>query len=257
MNQEINTDNKKNKEIKTKKERKKREVKCLDKYYFDSLNIHEIGIDEAGRGPMFGRVYTAAVILPKDDTFNHSLMKDSKKFTSTKKIKEAADYIKNNALNWSISYATEKEIDNINIRNATHLAMHRAINKILYQRISNNNIDVDDYFLLVDGRDFKPFTMIRNNDNNNDNESKIEQIANICIEGGDNKYSSIAAASILAKVARDEYIEELCKQDDRLNIRYGILKNKGYGTAEHMNGIKTYGITENHRKTFGLCKDYI
>ena len=104
---------------------------------------------------------------------------------------------------------------------------------------------------FVDGRDFKKYTVLHEDD-------IINMLSNICIEGGDNKYSAIAAASILAKVERDEYIEDLClKDEERLNIRYGILKNKGYGTAEHMNGIKTYGITNNHRKTFGLCRDYI
>tara|TARA_B110001450_G_scaffold233285_1_gene236480 strand:- start:5336 stop:6013 length:678 start_codon:yes stop_codon:yes gene_type:complete len=217
---------------------------CLDKYY-NETNKYEIGIDEAGRGPMFGRVYAAAVILPKDETFNHLLMKDSKKFTSDKKILEAYEYIKTNAIKWGVGFCSEYEIDNINIRNATHNAMHKAIKNLNLD--INENI-IDDYLILVDGRDFKQYTIINND--------SINMIPNICIEGGDNKYSSIAAASILAKVERDKYIKELCEKDDRLNIRYGLLKNKGYGTSEHMNGIKTYGITQYHRKTFGICKNY-
>lgn len=231
-----------NKENKCKKNKI---VKCLNKYYNDNTDIFEIGIDEAGRGPMFGRVYASAVILPKDDTFKHHLMKDSKKFSSSKKIKEVSEYIKNNSIKWAIGYSTEDEIDKINIRNATHIAMHRAISKII------DNKECDKYFLLVDGRDFKPYININT-------ETEIaSQIGNICIEGGDNKYSNIAAASILAKVARDEYIEDLCKNDEKLDIRYGLLKNKGYGTSQHMNGINTYGITKHHRKTFGICANYI
>ena len=94
-------------------------------------DVIEIGVDEVGRGPMFGRVYTAAVILPKDDSFEHSKMKDSKKFHSKKKIKEVSDYIKENAIAWSIEWEDEKVIDEINIRNATHSAMHKAIKNII------------------------------------------------------------------------------------------------------------------------------
>ena len=78
----------------------------------------------------------------------------------------------------------------------------------------------------------------------------------MCVEGGDNKYAHIAAASILAKVSRDEYIEELCENDPTLNEKYDLLKNKGYGTKKHMDGIKEYGISRHHRKTFGICREY-
>lgn len=222
-----------------------KQTKCLNKYY-NTINKYEIGIDEAGRGPMFGRVYAAAVILPKDESFNHSLMKDSKKFSSEKKIIEVSEYIKENAIKWGIGFSTEREIDDINIRNATHNAMHNAI-KNLNLNLNDNNI-LKDYFILVDGRDFKQFVIV--------NDDNINIIPNICIEQGDNKYSSIAAASILAKVERDKYIKELCLKDENLDIRYNLLKNKGYGTKDHINGIKKYGITNHHRKSFGICKNF-
>ena len=199
----------------------------------------EIGVDEVGRGPMFGRVYAAAVILPKDNSFDHFKMKDSKKFHSKKKIKEVADYIKMNAIAWNIAWEDEKVIDEINIRNATHSAMHKAIKNLYTNK---------DTLLLVDGNDFKPVVVFRNN--------SLEQIPHVSIEGGDNKYTSIAAASILAKVERDEYIKELCNEYNFLVERYDLNNNKGYGTKKHMEGIHKYGITEWHRKSFGICKSF-
>lgn len=210
--------------------------------YINDNNCVEIGVDEVGRGPMFGRVYTAAVILPKDNTFDHSKMKDSKKFHSKKKIKEVSDYIKEKSIAWSISWEDEKVIDDVNIRNATHSAMHKAIKNIYKE--DNNTL------LLVDGNDFKPFVLF------NKSHETLIQVPHVTIEGGDNKYTSIAAASILAKVARDEYIQELCKENPQLNERYDIENNKGYGTKKHLDGIMKYGITEWHRKTFGICKQF-
>jgi len=243
---------------KSKKTRKPRTVikheKLLSCYDTNSKSI-EIGIDEAGRGPMLGRVYTAAVILPKDDSYDHSLMKDSKRFHSEKKIKEAAEYIKKNAIMWNVQYAEKEEIDKYNIRNATHKSMHRCVLDII-QRLNQSNNDIDrhsdmqsgnEYHLLVDGNDFKPY-MIMSMDEG------LVQIPHTCIEGGDNKYSAIAAASILAKVARDNYIDELCKEHPLLDERYGLLSNKGYGTKTHMDGIKKYGISQFHRTSFGICK---
>jgi ribonuclease HII len=245
---------------KSKKTRKPRTVikheKLLSCYDTNSKSI-EIGIDEAGRGPMLGRVYTAAVILPKDDSYDHSLMKDSKRFHSEKKIKEAAEYIKKNAIMWNVQYAEKEEIDKYNIRNATHKSMHRCVLDII-QRLNQSNNDNDndrhsdmqsgnEYHLLVDGNDFKPY-MIMSMDEG------LVQIPHTCIEGGDNKYSAIAAASILAKVARDNYIDELCKEHPLLDERYGLLSNKGYGTKTHMDGIKKYGISQFHRTSFGICK---
>lgn len=215
------------------------------KPYYCEENQFEIGIDEAGRGPMLGRVYTAAVVLPKDNSFNHSLMKDSKRFTSIKKINEAAEYIKKNALAYSVTYETEESIDKINIRQATLKAMHSAVGNCLTQ------LNSSDVMLLVDGCDFKPYMLL---DVVN---GEYKQIPNTCIEGGDNKYTAIAAASILAKVERDAYIEALCTEYPYLDDRYDILKNKGYGTKKHLDGIKKHGITAFHRRTYGICKNYV
>jgi ribonuclease HII len=228
-------------DIKTNKSRVLKKSVMLNAFYNNDECI-EIGVDEVGRGPMFGRVYTAAVILPKDASFDHSKMKDSKKFHSKKKIKEVSDYIKENALAWCIEWEDEKIVDEINIRNATHSAMHKSI-KTIYK-------DDKDTLLLVDGNDFKPFIIFNKNNNS------LEQVPHVAIEGGDNKYSSIAAASILAKVARDEYIYDLCKEYPYLQERYDIENNKGYGTKKHMEGIRMFGITEWHRKSFGICKQF-
>ena len=226
-------------------------VNCLQKKYNTSnSSIMEIGIDEAGRGPMFGRVYSAAVILPSNEEFKYELLKDSKKFTSEKKINEVAEYIKTNALFWSVSYEDEKTIDSINIRQATLCAMHKAISELIKQNNSLANLNSNEcYYLLVDGNDFKPYTYYC------ETTHIIKQINHILIEGGDNKFCSIAAASILAKVERDKYIRELCSNFPKLNIYYGLLTNKGYGTSKHMEGIKKYGISNWHRITYGCCKE--
>ena len=228
-------------EKKTKNNKQQTKQQLLNVSYYNDDNIIEIGIDEVGRGPMFGRVYTAAVILPKEG-FDHSKMKDSKKFHSKKKINEVSEYIKENAIAWSIQWEDEKIIDKINIRNATHSAMHKAIKEI-YDKENDKN-----YVLLVDGNDFKPYIVIK--------ENILEQVSHVCIEGGDNKYTSIAAASILAKVARDAYIDELCVLNPELIEKYDLSNNKGYGTKKHMDGISEHGITEWHRRSFGICKTF-
>lgn len=215
----------------------------LNKSYSSDNDIYEIGIDEAGRGPLFGRVYSAAVILPKDN-FDFSQIKDSKKFHSKKKINKVADYIKENALYWNVSYEDECTIDRINILNATQWCMHKSINGIL----DNNYDNSKKYLLLVDGTYFIPYSRIL--------DDKTEKINHVCIESGDNLYASIAAASILAKVERDKYIEELCEENIDLKEKYSIHTNKGYGAKKHLEGIKKYGISKWHRKTFGICKNY-
>jgi ribonuclease HII len=241
--------------IKIKKTRL-RSVFNLNRYYFDDTNILEIGADEAGRGPLFGRVYSAAVILPKDDSFDHSKMKDSKKFHSKKQIDEAADYIKKNALAWYVSFEDEKTIDQINILQATQKAMHNAIletrnqyNELMKKQSKKETNDYK-FFLLIDGNYFNPITYF------NKTTLKLESFPYSCIEGGDNKYTAIAAASILAKVERDKYIEQLCKENPELIEKYGIDQNKGYGAKRHLDGIKEHGITIWHRRSFGICKSF-
>lgn len=197
--------------------------------YSEDPTVIECGIDEAGRGPMFGRVYTACVILPQEG-FDHSKIKDSKRFSSKKKLLEVYQYIKEHSVDFSVSYAEPSLIDEINIRQATLETMHQAINGLKYKPD----------LLLVDGCDFKPYPDIRYT----------------TIEGGDNWYTPIAAASILAKVERDKYVEELCVQHPFLDERYGLVKNKGYGTKQHMEGIKKYGISIWHRRSFGICKKF-
>jgi ribonuclease HII len=196
----------------------------------------EAGIDEAGRGPLFGRVYTSCVILPQNG-FDYSNIKDSKRFTSDKKIRLVAEHIKQNAIAYAVTYRDEKQIDKDNILQATIHSMHEAICKLA----------IKPDCILVDGHYFKPYTIF------NASQGKLEQIPHICCKGGDNKYVSIAAASILSKVSRDDYINDLCKRFAFLDEYYGLSKNKGYGTKQHMEGIKTYGITRWHRLSFSPC----
>jgi ribonuclease HII len=212
----------------------------LNKFYNEDSELLEIGIDEAGRGPLFGRVYTGAVVLPKDVDFEFDKMKDSKKFNSVKKINEVAEYIKEKALAWSVTYNDEKVVDNINIRQSVLSSMHNSIKNVM--------TDDNEYLLLVDGNDFRPYMMFK--------DDEYLPVKHICIEGGDNKYCAIAAASILAKTERDKYIYELCEENPELKEKYGIDRNKGYGTKTHLDGIKNFGITKWHRKTYGICKDY-
>jgi ribonuclease HII len=233
----------------------------LKKSYNEAEKVYEIGVDEVGRGPLFGRVYTAAVILPKDDSFDCSMVKDSKKFHSKKKIEEASQYVKEHALAWYISFEDEKTIDEINILQATQSSMHTSIlevrkqlNKKLKEKGDEEKRKIEgkdySYSLLIDGNYFKPLTFLDKKTN------KIESFPYITVEGGDNKYASIAAASILAKVERDRYIDELCEQNPTLSEYYGIDSNKGYGAKRHMDGIKEHGITIWHRRSFGICKNY-
>lgn len=190
-----------------------------------------IGVDEAGRGPLLGRVYTAAVLLPDD--FDVSLLKDSKKFTSDKKIKEVYEYIKQNA-KYCITYQDEGYIDKVNILNATIKSMQQSVYGLL------NTYELSDVKIYVDGTQFKPCFY------------KDKWIPYECVIKGDSLHKCISAASILAKVERDEYIRELCKQHPVLDERYGLFKNKGYGTKIHIEGIRKYGYSEYHRKSFKL-----
>ncbi len=196
----------------------------------------EVGIDEVARGCLAGPVFSAAVIWPHeiDEEYRHmeDMIKDSKKL-SRKRRAVLREFIENFSLDYSVAYVDAEEIDKVNILNATHNAMHKAI--------SNLNIVPD--HLLIDGNSFKPYY-------HND-----ELIDNTCVIEGDKTYISIAAASILAKEYHDDYIKELCKNDEKLN-RYDWCNNMCYGTKKHLDAIKEYGITKYHRKTFGINKNY-
>ena len=217
----------------------------LQKCFNGDSNKIEIGVDEAGRGPLFGRLYVAAVVLPKHSTtFRYDLMKDSKRFSSEKKIREVAEYIKANAVAWTVRYADSDLIDEINIRQAVLRTMRECCRDIIEKTDGNP----DTYCLLIDGNDFPAYTMF-----DSETETLVE-VESHTVEGGDNQYTCIAAASILAKVARDEWIYELCLKHPDLKEWYGIDRNKGYGTGEHMRGIKERGITCWHRRSYGPCK---
>lgn len=198
----------------------------------DDKDVLEAGIDEAGRGCLCGRVYTAAVILPEtfpDNMYKH--IRDSKKISKEKR-KILSNYIKVNAVSYCITYSEPEEIDEINILQATMKSMHKAL----------DGLSMVPEGLLVDGNYFKTYRL-----------KGGMMIPFRTVEGGDNKYMNIAAASILAKVAHDEYINDILEKEPELE-KYGWRKNMGYGTADHINAIKKYGICKYHRKSFGPCK---
>ena len=215
--------------------------------YFDITNKYEIGIDECARGPLFGRLYVAATILPKDDSFCHSEMKDSKKIHSIKKMRELSDYIKQHAISWHIHYIEHDVIDSINIRQAVLQGMRECVKQMLLKMGSYGNIN--DYFIVVDGNDFLPYIYF------NETENELVTVPHTTVEKGDNTYSFIAAASILAKNAHDEYMLDLCEKYPELKTRYFLHENVGYGTKKHLDGIREHGITQWHRKSFGICKN--
>lgn len=203
--------------------------------------VYDVGVDEAGRGPLFGRVYTAAVVL--GETVDTSLLKDSKKFHSAKKLKHVADHIREHALAWSVTYSDEKQIDNLNVLHATIDSMHRSVRGLL----EKDEMRGRDVRLLIDGNYFKP--MFR------DDDGKV--LAHTCIEHGDAEVGCISAASILAKDARDTYILELCEEHPMLKEKYMMHKHKGYGTKAHMDALALHGPTEWHRMSFGPCSGKI
>jgi ribonuclease HII len=227
------------------------ENNCGLKISYTDDEKFEIGVDEAGRGPMFGPVYVAAVILPKGAEFAeiHDDLKDSKRFTSKKKIEKLAARIKETAIAWSVKSASHEVIDKINIRQAVLKSMHAAISD------SIKNVPQHAVRLLIDGNDFPPY-MTMSMDPSGNGAGMLTQVPHVTIEGGDNKYTAIAAASILAKVDRDAFIDDLCEKHNYLKDHYKIHTNKGYGTMHHMAGIRAHGISPWHRKSYGLCKKY-
>ena len=180
----------------------------------------EAGCDEAGRGPLAGPVFAAAVILPKD--FHHPLLNDSKQMTE-KARRELRPIIESEAIAWAVEQVAAEEIDKLNILWASVTGMQRAVLKL----------KVKPEFLLIDGNKFRPFGPYTRKD--------YETVVH-----GDATYACIAAASVLAKTYRDEYMVELVKQYPQ----YGWDSNKGYPTPEHIAAIKKYGLTEHHRKSF-------
>ena len=196
------------------------------KILYNKLNENEIeaGLDEAGRGPLIGRVY-AAVVNWGDTPINDNVM-DSKKL-SPKKRKEVLEWIQKNVDEWAVGSAEADEIDSINILEATKLAMLRALKQLEFK---------PDY-LIIDGIGW---------------EKKIQSYNIKSIIKGDSNYYSIAAASIIAKEYHDEYIKSLCINHPELVDKYDLLNNMGYGTPKHIEGIKKYGLSEFHRKSFKL-----
>jgi ribonuclease HII len=185
---------------------------------FQSILL-EAGCDEAGRGCLAGPVVAAAVILPKD--FNLPGLNDSKQLSERKRL-QLRPLIEEQALAWAVAEVDHQEIDQINILNASFLAMHRALAKL----------KIAPEFIAVDGNRFK----------------KYEQLPHTCVVKGDAKYQNIAAASILAKTYRDDLMEQL----DTAYPIYNWKQNKGYPTQEHRDAVLKYGLSPFHRKTFQL-----
>jgi ribonuclease HII len=218
-------------------------------YDEDHPDVVEIALDECGRGPLFGRVYAAAVVLPRDPAaFDTTRMKDSKLIHSKKQMKELAEYIRSHAVATSVQYQEAEVVDRVNILQADMLCMHACIRDMLASSSVVSNKNMKNMTILVDGNYFKPFSVY------DETTESMYMMPHTTIEQGDGKYASIAAASILAKYERDTYIEELCQTYPVLRERYALDRNMGYGTAAHLDGIARYGITQWHRKTFGRCK---
>jgi len=190
-------------------------------------DLTECGTDEAGRGCLAGPVTAAAVILP--DHFINKTLNDSKKLTEIQR-KKLRPLIEKEAIAFGITHVMMDEIDKINILNASILGMQRSIDQIM---LSRKRITLQ--HILVDGNKFKPY----------------KDIPHSCIIKGDGKYLSIAAASVLAKTARDAYMEKIHEEFPM----YNWAKNKGYPTLEHREAIRKHGITKYHRKSFRLLPE--
>jgi len=192
----------------------------LKSHYYEDLI--EAGCDEAGRGCLAGSVYAAAVILPPD--YQNELLNDSKKLTAKKRY-ALREEIERDAIAWAVGIVTPEEIDKINILNASFLAMHRALDQL----------QVRPEAVIVDGNRFKPY----------------QDLPSTTIVKGDGKYLSIAAASILAKTYRDDYMLSLAEEYPQ----YDWQSNMGYPTKKHRQAILEHGITPYHRKSYNLLGD--
>lgn len=182
----------------------------------------EAGCDEAGRGCLAGSVFAAAVILP--DGYENALLNDSKQLTEKRRY-ELREQIERDAVSWAVGIVTPEEIDRINILNASILAMHRALDQL----------EVRPEAVIVDGNRFK----------------KYQNMPHTTIVKGDGKYMAIAAASILAKTYRDDYMNQLAEEFPQ----YDWQKNKGYPTKKHREAIRQYGTTPYHRMSYNLLGD--
>ena len=192
----------------------------LKNYYYEGKT--EAGCDEAGRGCLAGSVYAAAVILPPD--YHNELLNDSKQLTEKRRY-ALREVIQRDAVAWAVGIVTPEEIDRINILNASILAMHRALDQL----------KVRPEAIIVDGNRFKPY----------------HDLPHSTIVKGDGKYLSIAAASILAKTYRDDYMNQLAMEYPQ----YDWKGNKGYPTKKHRDAIRLHGVTPYHRRTFNLLGD--
>lgn len=192
----------------------------LESHYYEGKI--EAGCDEAGRGCLAGSVYAAAVILPEG--YENSLLNDSKQLTEKRRY-ELREQIERDAVAWAVGIVTPKEIDKINILNASILAMHRALDRLTVRPEA----------VIVDGNRFK----------------KYQDLPHTTIVKGDGKYMAIAAASILAKTYRDDYMNGLAEEYPQYDWR----KNKGYPTKAHREAIRQYGTTPYHRMSYNLLGD--
>ncbi|MCI6618676.1 MAG: ribonuclease HII [Prevotella sp.] len=197
-------------------------------HYYDSLI--EAGCDEAGRGCLAGSVYAAAVILPQD--YDNPLLNDSKQLT-VRRREELRRQIERDALAWAVGVVTPEEIDRINILHASFLAMHRAVDQL----------KVRPEALIIDGNRFDPYRPL-----SADGSRAADPLPFTCIVKGDGKYQAIAAASILAKTWRDEYMDALAGDYPY----YDWEHNKGYPTPKHREGIRVHGISPVHRRSYNL-----
>lgn len=202
-------------------DRKKKEGSSFLLPYMEENRI-EAGCDEAGRGCLAGAVYAAAVILPPD--FRHPLLNDSKQLTAAQREK-LRPVIEKEAIAWAVCAVSPEEIDRINILRASITAMHRALDKLVIRPQA----------ILVDGNRFYPYG----------------ETPHTCVIKGDGKYASIAAASVLAKTHRDEYMLRLAEEFPQ----YGWDRNMAYPTQEHRAAIRQFGITPYHRLSYKLLED--
>ena len=218
-------------------------------HYYEGLI--EAGCDEAGRGCLAGSVYAAAVILPDD--YENALLNDSKQLSARKRY-QLREQIEREAVAWAVGIVTPEEIDKINILNASILAMHRALDQLTVRPEA----------IIVDGNRFTPYHPSPTTHHPsptthhpspttppNGGSRRGAPLPHTCIVKGDGKYLSIAAASILAKTYRDDYMDRLAAEYPQ----YDWLSNKGYPTKKHREAIRQYGITPYHRKSYNLLGD--